>query len=72
MAVFYKHGVDIFFSTDLEVSSQHLNVVYVKTIQNTNEANFEVQTNFRYIKTLLSGKFSILGEKLLWFIKIQI
>lgn len=72
MAVLYKHGVDIFFSTDLEVSSQHLNVVYVKTIQNTNEANSEVQTNFRYIKTLLSGKFSILGEKLLRFIKIQI
>lgn len=65
MAVLYKHGVDIFFSTDLEVSSQQLNVVYVKTIQNTNEANSEVQTNFRYIKTLLSGKFSILGEKLL-------
>lgn len=68
MAVLYKHGVDIFFSTDLEVSSQQLNVVYVKTIQNTNEANSEVQTSFRYIKTLLIGKFSILGEKLLGFI----
>lgn len=32
MDVFYKHDVDI-FSTDLEVCSQHLNVVYVKTIQ---------------------------------------
>lgn len=71
MDVFYKHDVDIFFNGFGSLFTT-FECCLCQDYSNTNEPNSEVQTNFRYMKTLLGGKFCILGEKLLGFIKIQI